>query len=121
MLFLYIAVISCTSLNTISNGMVAYSPDSLDFGTTATYTCLEGYFLEGTSTRTCIGDGSGISGNWNGVAPVCSGESSAIVIHRMQDILFEEYKFEHLSQSHSPLFFPLRQIDYYLLNKFFSA
>ena len=93
MLFLYIAVISCTSLNTISNGMVAYSPDSLDFGTTATYTCLEGYFLEGTSTRTCIGDGSGSSGNWNGVAPVCSGESSAIVIHRMQDILFEEHKF----------------------------
>ncbi|XP_064387965.1 uncharacterized protein LOC135336171 isoform X3 [Halichondria panicea] len=65
-------VISCTSLNPISNGMIAYSPDYLDFGTTATYTCLEGYFLEGTSTRTCIGDGSGISGNWNGVAPVCS-------------------------------------------------
>lgn len=45
MLFLYIAVISCTSLNPISNGMIAYSPDYLDFGTTATYTCLEGYFL----------------------------------------------------------------------------
>ncbi len=78
-----VTVISCTSLNPISNGLIAYSPNSLDFGTTATHTCLEGYFLEGTSTRTCIGDGSGVNGNWNGVAPVCSGESSIVAIHRM--------------------------------------
>jgi len=35
-------------------------------GSTATYTCLPGYTLVGTSTRTCQS-----SGQWSGVAPVC--------------------------------------------------
>ena len=35
-------------------------------GSTATYSCLPGYTLVGTSTRTCQ-----TSGQWSGVAPVC--------------------------------------------------
>ncbi len=56
--------------------MITYSPDSnalFDFGTTATHTCNDGFFREGSSTRTCGGDGSSVSGVWGGAAPMCAG------------------------------------------------
>ena len=65
--------ITCTSLSQINNGLVAYSSSPFNFGTTATYTCNEGFFLQGDRTRTCGGDGSGLNGVWSGSAPVCAG------------------------------------------------
>ena len=66
----------CSSLSTITNGVITYGPDStdlFDYGTTATQTCNDGFFPEGSSTRTCGGDGSSVSGVWGGTAPVCAG------------------------------------------------
>ena len=65
----------CNGLSMINNGMVVYSPDSTapyDYGTTATYSCNEGFFLQGSSVRTC-GEGLGTSGLFDGVPPVCTG------------------------------------------------
>ena len=45
------------------------------FGTTAVHSCEEGFSLVGDVIRVCTGDGSSIVGNWNGAAPMCSGES----------------------------------------------
>ncbi len=56
--------------------MIAYSPDTtspFDFGTTATYSCNDGYFLEGEQTRSCAGDGSSTMGTWDLTAPTCTG------------------------------------------------
>ena len=68
--------IICASLSSINNGAITYSPDissPFNYGTTATHTCNEGFFLVGDSTQTCDGDGSGVNGVWSGSAPVCSG------------------------------------------------
>ena len=70
------SAITCTSLSQVNNGLVTYSPDTtspFSFGTTATYSCNEGFFLQGGRTQTCVGDGSGLNGVWSGSAPVCSG------------------------------------------------
>ncbi|XP_064384964.1 uncharacterized protein LOC135333878 isoform X2 [Halichondria panicea] len=67
--------ITCSTLSPITNGVITYSPDSnalFDFGTTATHTCNDGFFREGSSTRTCGGDGSSVSGVWGGAAPMCA-------------------------------------------------
>ncbi len=42
------------------------------YGTTASYFCNEGFFLEGNEMRTCGGDVT--IGSWDGTNPVCSGE-----------------------------------------------
>ena len=75
------AAIFCTSLSTITNGRTTYSPDTtspFNFGTTAIYSCNEGFFLTGESTLTCGGDGSEVDGIWSDSAPVCSGWQSIL-------------------------------------------
>ena len=64
------------SLNSITNGDVTYSPDTtspFSFGTTAAYSCNEGFYLEGSGSRNCTGDGSRVEGVWSGSTPVCAG------------------------------------------------
>ena len=72
----FTVAITCSTLDAIPNGAIVYSPDTIDpfdFETNATYSCNEGFYLEGESIRTCIGDGSSVSGVWNGITPVCTG------------------------------------------------
>ena len=67
--------ITCTSLSPIANGRISYSPDTtspFDIETMATYSCDVGYFLSGSDTRMCVGDGASVSGMWSGTAPICS-------------------------------------------------
>ena len=69
--------ITCSSLSSISNGAITYNPDMTspyNFGTVATHTCSEGFYLQGSNARTCGGDGSSVSGVWSGSAPVCAGK-----------------------------------------------
>ena len=69
--------ITCTSLSPITNGRISYSPDAtspFDIETVATYSCIDGFFLSGSDTRTCEGDGASFSGMWSGTAPICSGK-----------------------------------------------
>ncbi len=68
--------VTCPPLNSISNGSIAYSPDSpqrFTFDTVAAHSCNEGYYLVGRGIRTCVGDGSTILGQWSGVPPMCTG------------------------------------------------
>ena len=63
-------------LSPVINGGITYSPDTtapFDFGNTATYSCSDGFSLEGSLTRTCGRAGSGVIGMWSGTAPICTG------------------------------------------------
>ncbi len=51
--------------NEISSG------DVIDYGTNATLTCNDGFFLLGEVTRLCEGNDS--TGVWSGSATMCSG------------------------------------------------
>ncbi len=69
-------VIFCTSLSPIVNGMIVYSPDvtsPYDFGTAATYSCNDGFYLDGEQSRNCAGDGTNTIGTWDLTAPICTG------------------------------------------------
>ena len=73
---IFAVAIICSTLDAILNGAIVYSPDTtdpFDYETNATYSCNEGFYLEGKSFRTCFGDGSSVSGMWNGITPVCTG------------------------------------------------
>ena len=71
------AIITCSALLGIVNGMIVYSSNTTApyvFGTTATYHCNEDYSLiGGDGIRTCSGDDSKSNGVWNGQTPTCSG------------------------------------------------
>ena len=76
--FIFIAI-NCAALSSIDNGGITYDPVSsdpvtLDYGTTATYSCNDGFFLEGNVMRNCGGDGTSLDGVWDGVVPICSGK-----------------------------------------------
>ena len=63
--------ILCPILPDIENGFITYSPDTeadFDKGTVATYTCNEGFNLQGRDReRTCQ-----IDGTFSGTAPICT-------------------------------------------------
>ena len=70
--------IFCPSLTAPVNGSVTYTftangNGSYPFNSVATYSCDTGFSLVGNSNRTCTGDGSSITGAFNGVAPTCQG------------------------------------------------
>ena len=68
MLFCYltspISVALCPILTDPANGMVTWT--GLTPGSTATYTCDEGFELNGVQNRTCQSDGA-----WSDVPPTC--------------------------------------------------
>ncbi len=71
-----LTAVFCAELASINNGSIAYSPDIVapfDNGTTASYSCNEGLYLEGNQMRTCQGDDSSLIGTWSGMSPVCAG------------------------------------------------
>ena len=66
-------MVDCGDLPAPSNGEVMVS--TTEFGSTATYSCNDGYTLEGVSTRTCLA-----SGSWSDSAPICTGEYQKALI-----------------------------------------
>lgn len=66
-MFVLLTVISCEQLVSPLNGQVSVSGDNRP-GSVATYSCNQGFDLEGSSVRTCGSDGS-----YSGQAPVCRG------------------------------------------------
>ena len=71
--------ITCPPLNDLTNGTVTYNDvedesGNLNFETQSTYSCDTGFFLVGINTRTCTGDGSSITGSFDGEAPTCEGD-----------------------------------------------
>ena len=70
------SAITCESLGSFGNGVITYRTDRMspfDFGTTATYSCNEGYYLEGEDVRTCVEDVSRLNGIWSDSTPRCAG------------------------------------------------
>ena len=79
------AAIECEPLDAIANGVITYADDTtpnFDLGTTATYTCNEGYFLDlsvGVRVRTCVDDGDiDALGVFTDQAPSCVRKSLPI-------------------------------------------
>ena len=57
------------------------------FNVTANHSCDTGFDLVGNSSRTCSGDGSSITGAFDGEAPRCEGECIQIIIRTLQNTL----------------------------------
>ena len=81
--FQIIVAIECEPLDEIANGFITYTVDTtanFDLGTTATYDCNEGYFLDlsvGNRVRTCEDDNDmDALGMFNGQTPTCVRKSS---------------------------------------------
>ncbi len=56
-----------------------YNAD-LEFGTLAVYSCDTGFSLLGNSSKTCAGDGSSITGAFDGEVSTCEGEYSIYIL-----------------------------------------
>ena len=59
--------------------MYSADPNPTDYvhGTTATYTCREGFSISaGDEMRACGGNGSSPVGTWSGIEATCSGMSN---------------------------------------------
>ncbi|XP_060586067.1 sushi, von Willebrand factor type A, EGF and pentraxin domain-containing protein 1-like [Ruditapes philippinarum] len=56
--------VKCDTLNYMSSGNIVITTDG--YTSTALYTCVTGYYLVGSSKRTCQADGS-----WDGTTPQC--------------------------------------------------
>ncbi len=68
-------MIECDVLTDPANGQVNISSGTI-FGSTATYSCNNGYTLSGSVSRTC-----GASGFWSGSEPTCEGIARPIIIN----------------------------------------
>ncbi len=68
------AVLCSITGDTLTNGIISYSDSRRPIvaGTVATYTCVTGYTLDGTDTRTCV-DSPRFSG-WSSEVPTCISE-----------------------------------------------
>ncbi len=77
-LFILNTAIECHILPVFADGMIAYATDvtpDFDLGTTATYSCNDGYTLDiaiGVEVRICIDDGNNdTEGVFSGREPAC--------------------------------------------------
>ena len=72
-----LTAITCPSLSPPGSAqMIRYSPDTtapFSHGTTASFFCADGSYLDGVQTRLCSGDGTSTSGLWSGMMPTCRG------------------------------------------------
>ena len=78
LLLSFSVAIECEVLPPIDDGSITYAEDTtpnFDLGTTATYECNEGFFLDvsvGNRVRTCVDDdGMDAIGVFDGTAPTC--------------------------------------------------
>ena len=71
-------VVDCGQLS-LANGEVSYSFNTA-YNSVATYSCDDGYRLDGTNTRTCLA-----SGDWSGSPPTCSGKYNEHFCHSVME------------------------------------
>ncbi len=90
-----------------TSGSVSYDRASLygngtyAFDVVATYSCGTGFSLVGNFSRTCTGDGSSISSNFDGSASNCQRELYAMPLDFMNHpySLFNSYHLPSLDKS----------------------
>ena len=63
--------VTCPPLTPPTNGLISGGEGEQPVGSTASYSCDEGYSLEGSQQRTCRSDGL-----WSGMEPTCERTSS---------------------------------------------
>ena len=68
-------MITCPELSIVDDGAIDYSSGGvavgITFGTVATHSCDEGFYLFGRDTRVCSSNGTSIYGVWDTFAPEC--------------------------------------------------
>ena len=70
MLYCIIVIADCMTLESPQNGAVQFN--STLQGSTATYTCITGYTLDGAGLRTCLS-----TGLWSDSNPTCECKSAS--------------------------------------------
>ena len=73
--------IQCPALPNFTNGVITYSmvgPDEFPDSTMATYSCNDGYFLQGEGGRTCYIPVGALVGEFDGEEPLCIGKSKPV-------------------------------------------
>lgn len=68
----------------LENGSIVYATDNVspfDFGTTAAHSCNLGFVLVGAAVRSCGGNGTSVTGEWDLGAPFCQCEFFSIIVH----------------------------------------
>ena len=71
----------CPALPDFTNGVISYSmggPNEFPNSTIATYSCNEGYFLEGEPDRTCRVPAGILDGTYDGEEPYCVRKSQVV-------------------------------------------
>ena len=71
-MWVFIAI-TCPALAPPTDGSVNCTNGN-NFGSVCTFTCSSGYSLVGSSTSTCGGDGSSVTGAFDQAAPTCTGK-----------------------------------------------
>ena len=71
-------MITCPVLSEVDDGAIDYSSGGgaigITFGTVATHSCDEGFYLSGGDSRVCSSNGTSIYGVWDTFAPECIGK-----------------------------------------------
>ncbi len=78
-----ISSVFCNELEMIANGVIVYNVEMTapyDVGTVATYSCNQGYELEGSEMRTCEDAGDGRGKRFSGQAPICELRGIAMIM-----------------------------------------
>ena len=78
-MFCFLAIQCSTDDLLIDNAQITFTTDTTspyDYNTVATYSCSEGYYLIGQTSRTCLGDSLSVNGFtdtgvWSGSSPFC--------------------------------------------------
>ena len=92
-------VVQCSTMEPISNG--ALNNGTLNNGTsqglndTITYSCVEGYELVGSATRTCQ-----LNGTWSGSEPYCQGNSHSLQAAEIIHVLVKSFTLCYHSLDH---------------------
>ena len=66
-MYMFSTAVDCGTLTNPPNGQVSHTSGTT-YGRRATYSCNTGYYLAGSSTRTCQA-----TGVWSGSMPICQG------------------------------------------------
>ena len=69
--WIFSIAVPCGTLNNPTNGQV--SAEGNTFGSQASYSCSEGYVLNGNNIRMCQSDRQ-----WSGSEPTCEGENDSV-------------------------------------------
>ena len=68
---MFLAIICQTSLSTPVNG-IEPECDGNKYGSSCTFSCIDGFTLSGATTITCGGSGESYLGQWSAEEPSCT-------------------------------------------------